>query len=453
MENDFNNQGNTYSYSYRQVETTRPVTTAPSGGQYNTPPVKTKKKSGFGVKILKCIVLALVFGLVAGSTFSGVVYVSNRLIGDGTIASNSIALGDSANTTESGVEDKSVAQNRVPTATMMSSVSDVSDIVQDVMPSIVAVTNSGVVQKNTWFGIYEQEYKSSGSGIIISQDSENIYIATNHHVVSGAKTLSVTFNDKAEAEGVIKGSDSSVDLAIIAVSLADIPSATRNNISVASIGESTTLKVGQPSIVIGNALGYGQSVTTGVISALSREVKLQNDDGTYMTNYLIQTDAAVNPGNSGGAMLNVAGEVIGIVSAKYSDTDVEGMGYAIPISEAFAILEQMISNDVVSSENSSYLGIAGLDVNSYNAKGNMPNGVLVTQVVPGSAAESIGIVKGDIITGLNGRTVTSMNSISNILKYLPAGTVVDITVAKEDNDYVEKTYEVTLTNRNNALTR
>lgn len=416
---------------------------------------KKKKKGGFGTKIIKCIVLALVFGLVAGCTFQGVIYVSNRLVGDSATISSSILPNPTVNqVSDSDVNDGVLSQTKHDDTTGSGSVvTDVSGIVKDIMPAVVAVTNKGIVERNTWFGTYQQEYTSCGSGIIISQDDENIYIATNHHVISGAKTLSVAFNDETEAEGTVKGSDSSMDLAIIAIPLSEISTATRNSISVAAIGESESLLVGQAAVVIGNALGYGQSVTTGVISALNREVKFKTEDGSIMSNYLIQTDAAVNPGNSGGALLNINGEVIGIVSAKYSDTDVEGMGYAIPISEAFTILEQMIEKDVVSAEETAYLGIAGLDITSSNAQGNMPKGVYVTQVVAGSAADMVGIEKGDIITEFNGRAVKSMDSLSNIMKYLSAGTTVEIKVAKEADNYKEVVYKVTLTNRNIALTR
>lgn len=414
--------------------------------------MEEKKKSRFWEKFISCIVLALVFGLVAGATFSGVVYLSREITGISAMAGNLFLKENTPEDVKLDEKDHSAAFDG-ETNKIVTQAFDVSGMVTDAMPAIVAVTNTGVYERNSWFGRYQQEYTSCGSGIIINQDEDNIYVATNYHVVSGAKNLSVTFMDGTEVEGVIKGSDSSVDLAIIALALKDIPASTKSVISVASIGDSESLMVGQPAIVIGNALGYGQSVTLGVVSALNREVEIEGNNGSVVTNYLIQTDAAVNPGNSGGAMLDVNGDVIGIVSAKYSSTDVEGMGYAIPISQAVSILEQMIKKDVVSSEETGYLGVAGLDITSANAQANMPKGVYVTQVVEGSAAEQIGIKKGDIITSFDGRKVTSMNSLSNIMKYIPAGSTVKITVAKESDNYKEATYEVTLTNRNITLTR
>ena len=293
---------------------------------------------------------------------------------------------------------------------------------------------------------YESE--SAGSGIIVSQDNDYLYIATNNHVVSGAESLTITFNDGSAAPATIKGTDSSLDLAVVAVALSDVEDSTMDAIKVATLGNSDQVQVGESSVVIGNALGYGQSVTTGVISALSREVQLEDESGNTVTSTLMQTDAAVNPGNSGGALLNMKGEVIGIVSAKYSDTKVEGMGYAIPISTAKDIIETIINQEVVSDDEASYFGISGVDVASDVSKQyDMPTGVYVTKVAANSAASKAGIQKGDIIVSFNGREVSSMDEISNVMQYLKAGTKVDVVVAQASNNYEEKTMEVTLTKK------
>jgi len=393
-------------------------------------------KGNFGNKLLKVVAIALVFGLVAGGTFSGVTYAVSKKTGVDLTAATAKTL-----TTNDSVDSTAVS-----TAT---TVSDVSDIVENVMPAIVAVTNISYTEYRSMFGqtkTYESE--SAGSGIIVSQDNDYLYIATNNHVVSGAESLTITFNDGSAAPATIKGTDSSVDLAVVAVALSDVEDSTMDAIKVATLGNSDQVQVGESSVVIGNALGYGQSVTTGVISALSREVQLEDESGNTVTSTLMQTDAAVNPGNSGGALLNMKGEVIGIVSAKYSDTKVEGMGYAIPISTAKDIIETIINQEVVPDDEASYFGISGVDVASDVSKQyDMPTGVYVTKVAANSAASKAGIQKGDIIVSFNGREVSSMDEISNVMQYLKAGTKVDVVVAQASNNYEEKTMEVTLTKK------
>ena len=420
-------------------------------------PKKVKKPTGFAGKLGRAAAIALVFGLVAGIAFQSVVLVSNKYItGNDTAATESTASSTASDSTTSDATSTSLnTSGTVATTTSTATtISDVSDIVDSVMPAIVQVTNVGVTEYQTFFGqTYEQESTSCGSGIIISQDSDYIYIATNNHVVSGAETLTITFVDDSYAEGQIKGTDSSCDLAVVAVALSDLSSDTISSIKVATIGDSDVASVGESCVVIGNALGYGQSVTTGVISAKDRQVEITDDDGNVITNSLIQTDAAVNPGNSGGALLNMNGEVIGIVSAKLSSDEVEGMGYAIPINYASSIIEQMIDSDVVSDLEASYIGIAGVDITSSMASQyNMPQGVYVSQVVSGSGAEAAGIQKGDIITSINGRTVTSMSTIQNILQYISAGTTIEVEVSTAESEYAETaTYEVTVTNKNSVM--
>ena len=270
--------------------------------------------------------------------------------------------------------------------------------------------------------------------------------------MSGAQTLTITFCDEEAVTGEIKGTDNSCDLAVIAVKISDIKTETMAKIKVASMGASDLLMVGQGCVVIGNALGYGQSVTSGVISAKDRVVELEGDDGEMVVNSLLQTDAAVNPGNSGGALLNMDGEVIGIVSAKYTNEAVEGMGYAIPIAYALGIIQQMINSEVVNDINASYFGIGGVDITSeLAAQYDLPRGVYVQQVMEGSGAAAAGIEQGDVITSFNGRTVTSMSTIQNVLQYLPAGTTIDVVVAKASDEYAETTYQVTLTHKNQKV--
>lgn len=402
---------------------------------------KPKKSSGFGAKLGRTAAIALVFGLVAGISFQSVVAVSNRFINK-----------DATQLTETKTETKSSSQkltsSSTATATSTTVSTDVSEIVDNVLPAIVQVTNAGLKEYRTFFGTMQQPTTSAGSGIIVSQDEDYIYIATNNHVVSGAETLTITFNDGEAVEGTIKGTDSSCDLAVVSVAIKDIKEDTLSEIKVATLGDSDSTVVGEAAIVIGNAMGYGTSVTNGIISAKDREVSITDDDGNVVTNSLLQTNAAVNPGNSGGALLNAKGEVIGIVSAKLAEESVEGMGYAIPISYAWNIIQQMVDNDVVSELEASYLGIAGRDITTeMSEQYNVPVGVYVAQVVAGSGAEEAGIETEDVITAFNGRKVTSVNTLNNIMKYLPAGSTVEVKVAKASKDYEEETVKVTLTHK------
>ena len=418
-------------------------------------PKKPKKShKGFGKAVAKFLAIAVAFGLVAGAAFAGGnYYASTKLEKE---VEEELAVSEATGVKKSeGVIDSTA----VSTAT---TVTDVSDIVDNVMPAIVQVTNMSIVEYRNWFGQhYATESESAGSGIIISQDSEYLYIVTNNHVVEGANTLTITFVDDSAVEAHLQGTDPNTDLAIVKVSLSDIDSATLKEIKVASIGSSDDLKVGSSAVVIGNALGYGQSVTTGVISALNREVSFQNNDGSTYSQTLIQTDAAVNPGNSGGALLNMNGEVVGIVSAKYSDTEVEGMGYAIPISTASTVIETLMSaqteeqvaeNNEESTEdltpsngNSAYLGIMGVDVDAVNAvQYHMPQGVYVARVISGTGADKAGLQKKDVITGLNGTQVKSMEELQQQLSSLSAGDTVEVTVARYADDYAEETIQVTL---------
>ena len=407
-----------------------------------------KDRSGFKWFLGKVAACAVVFGLIASLVFQGTNALGEKITGK-RISSNNVAQ----LSTGKGTLDST----KVSTAT---TVTDVSDIVKNVMPAIVQVTNMSVTEYQSFFGSVEKPSKSAGSGIIISQDSDYIFIATNNHVVSNSKSLSVTFSDDKVVSAEVVGTDAESDLAVIKVKVSDIDSSTINKIKVATLGSSDNLSVGESAIVIGNALGYGQSVTTGVISATNREVSMQSeDDGSTVTNKLIQTDAAVNPGNSGGALLNMTGEVVGIVSAKYSDTSVEGMGYAIPISSASSIIQKLMNGETIdhskdtesSTESTAYLGIYGFDVSSENAMNyDMPQGVYVSEAIKGQAADKAGIVKGDIITGIKGVSITSMSEMKQLISQQKVGDKIKITVAVRSNDYAEKTFEVTLGDSKNA---
>lgn len=406
---------------------------------------REKKPGGFGVKLAKCAALALVFGLVAGTAFEGVRLVSNNLFGETEVAATAEGSILTQSDENARVESTSTSSTYVAT--------DVSDIVEESMPSIVAITNVSETEYRSFWGGRTQTYESTsaGSGIIVSQDDSNLYIVTNNHVVDGATSLTVTFSDNSTVSAAVKGTDPSTDLAVIMVTLDSIEDETMDHIKIATLGNSDELKVGEASIAIGNALGYGQSVTTGCISALNREVSVSDStSGTNYTAELIQTDAAINPGNSGGALLNASGEVIGINSVKYADTDVEGIGYAIPISTAMPIIEDLITKEKVDESDSAFLGIAGVDVTAdVSATYNMPEGVYVAQVTAGSAAEKAGIKKGDIITTFDGKEVSTMEELSTRLQYYKAGTTVDLTIKRaSEGEYVEQTISVTLGKKN-----
>ena len=399
---------------------------------------KERKPGGFGTKLVKCAALALVFGLVAGGTMVGVQYAATPLLSTSSTANaenQQNASDEKNNITTTAVSNTYVAV-------------DVSDIVDEVMPSIVAITNiSETEYRSFWGGSQTYESTSAGSGIIVDRDDEYLYIATNNHVIDGAKTLTVTFINDATVSAEVKGTDPSIDLAVVKVALNSIESSTMETIKIATLGNSDELRVGEASIAIGNALGYGQSVTMGVISALDRVVTVSDSSSnTGYTAELIQTDAAINPGNSGGALLNSRGEVVGINSVKYADTDVEGIGYAIPMSTAAPVIEELITKEKVDESNSSYLGIAGVDVtNDVASTYNMPTGVYVAQVLENTAAAKYGIIPGDIITKFDGKEITSMDSLTSTLQYYAAGTTVEVTVMRANNgQYEEKIIEVVL---------
>lgn len=331
------------------------------------------------------------------------------------------------------------------------SYSNVADVAEAVMPAIVSITNSSVQEVNDWFSrrSYQYESESAGSGIIVGSNETELLICTNNHVVEGANTLTVTFIDEESYEAKIKGTSADDDLAVIAVALDDISKETKEQIMIAQTGDSDEMRVGEQVVAIGNALGYGQSVTTGIISAKDRMIQVQEGMDVYTYENLIQTDAAINPGNSGGALLNMNGEVIGINSAKASSSGVEGMGYSIPISKAMPILEKLMSRETrskVDESEASYIGITGEGVSSEATQlYGIPAGIYLISVGEGSPAEEAGLQESDIITEFDGISVTSMSDLRELLLYYAAGETVEMTVQSNENGaYTEKTVEITL---------
>ena len=392
-------------------------------------PRTSKPKKGYMKKVALVVGAAVLFGAVGGVTMQGTSYLTGKLLGKNT---------------KSTVGTTKTVSNAKLTTSTSTVTSDVSDIVENTLPSIVSITNMSVQEVQNFFGgISQQESESAGSGIIISQNDSELLVVTNNHVVEGSDTLTVTFNDGNSVEAQIKGTDSARDLAVVAVPLDKISDDTMNAIKVATLGDSDSLKVGEPAIAIGNALGYGQSVTTGIVSATGRTI--DGFDGEY-----IQTDAAINPGNSGGALLNANGEVIGINSAKINSSAVEGMGFAIPISDASDVIQNLMNKETrskVSDEERGYLGIKGYDVSEEGAQMyNMPTGVYVKEVMSGGGAEKAGLTKGSIITGFEGSSISSMSSLQEQLQYYKAGEEVTLTVQISDKngEYTEKDIKVTL---------
>ena len=401
-----------------------------NGMNEETPKPKKNRKVP---KPVKLVCAGVAFGLVASVTFQTGNYVGTKVFG--TTTTN----GKTAKTAQT------VDGAKLTTSSSSTGTSDVATIAKNAMPSIVSITNMSVQEVQSFFGgTQQQESTSVGSGIIIGQTDSELLILTNNHVVEGNEKLTVSFVDNESVEANVNGTDSTKDLAVVAVKISDVKDSTMDEIAVATMGDSSKLEVGEQVVAIGNALGYGQSVTSGIVSATERTL-----DG-YEGGTLIQTDAAINPGNSGGALLNSNGEVIGINTAKVATDSVEGMGYAIPISDASDTIQNLMNQETktkVSEAEQGYLGIQGVDVSDESAKMyNMPTGVYISDVVKNGGAQQAGLTKGSVITGLEGTTISDMNSLKEQLQYYRVGDKVKVTVQVPGNngEYTEKTVEVTL---------
>lgn len=445
-------------YQFHEEQGTVLKPSGPSGHRRN--------QNSFQKKAGATIALAVIFGLVAAVVFQAANFAADRFLNTDK-SSVQIKTTDSVDLQETASDDS--------TADKVLSDSEngtVAAVAQASMPSVVAITTVSVQEIPSFFGYSSHQYKSAstGSGIIVGDNDDELLIATNNHVVDGATTLSVCFigDDVANAEtetvnagdngdlnvedavsAKIKGTDADNDLAVVAVKKSDIPEDTLNQIKIAQIGSSDDLAVGQQVVAIGNALGYGQSVTSGWISALNRTIS--TDDGTNSTG-LIQTDAAINPGNSGGALLNMKGELIGINSAKYADSAVEGMGYAIPISKAKPILEELMNRETREKVDSSKKGYLGVSLASLTTEAiemyNMPTGAFVRNVEDDSPAQEAGICKGDIIVKFDGQKVSDGDDLLDKLQYYKSGEKIEAVIARATNgEYEENTVELTLGTR------
>ncbi len=409
-----------------------------------------KKESSFLKKLAVTAACAAVFGIIASACFIGVNYVYHENYG---VKKESMANGsevikkttDSENNTAKE-EQKNIPQTQIPT---QPGVTDVSSIVEQMMPAVVAITST--TKGTAYYDLFGQYYAgrdttSAGTGFIVGKNEKELLIATNNHVISKAKTISVQFFDGEIYEASEKGSDAANDLAVAAVKMADIKKSTIEKIRVADLGDSDKAKVGEMVVAIGNALGYGQSVTVGYISAKDREITEESEDGSAGNKIkAIQTDAAINPGNSGGALINMQGQVIGINSAKIASSQVEGVGYAIPISVATPIIDDLMNREILKDSEKGYLGISGTTVSEAATVYNVPLGVYVKEVSKGGAADLAGIKENDIITAVNNMQVTTMESLRDKVNSYRIGTEVKITYQRSfDGEYKEKTVTVKL---------
>ncbi len=429
------NYGNSYSNSYGSNYSNN------YSGSYNNYGKKPeKKKSSFAVKAVTFAVCGTLFGVCAGAGFYAINLLNRNLIGNQEITVQS---------SNEVVEESEISVPKLTTPTETKVITaDVTEVVDEVMPAMVSIVNK-YLEKGSFFGqTFTQEAQSSGSGIIIAQDEKELLIATNYHVIADTETLEVTFINGSTAQAQVKGKDSSMDLAVIAIPLESIDAETKQAITVAKMGSSDNLKLGEQVIAIGNALGYGQSVTGGWVSALNREVDME--DGS--TGTFIQTDAAINGGNSGGALLNMNGEVVGINSSKISGYGVEGMGYAIPISAAEPIISDLMTKETrekVEDGNVGYMGISPQTVTAeLSTYYGFPAGIFVGEVEKGSPAEQAGILRGDIITNFDGDKISDYEDLQAALQYFAPGDVADIIVMRQMNgEYIAVELEITLGKR------
>lgn len=437
------------------------------GGNHGNVSGKPEKghKGGTGKKIVVAICCGLFFGIFAGLGFQAVDTASDFLR-TGSGSQNAAKEEEKGQSAEDSLNEATVLshenlseeeinaiQELVSRQVARTTVTDVTEVVKEVMPAVVSVNNR-YIERMSFFGQeFSQEAGGSGSGIIVGKNDTELLVVTNYHVVESAEELTVQFTDGSQSPAQTKGIDPDKDLAVIAVQISDMESGTMDKIAIAKLGSSEDLTVGEPVVAIGNALGYGQSVTAGVVSALDRVIgdgSAQNTQyGDAEINTFIQTDAAINPGNSGGALINSKGEVVGINSSKIGAYAVEGMGYAIPISDAEPIIEDLMTKQTrikVAEADRGYLGITGADVNQESANlYGLPLGVYVSNVAEGTGADKAGLVRGDIITAINGEEVNSMAELKEELAYYQAGTTVELTIMQgSPTGYQAKTVEITL---------
>lgn len=413
---------------------------------------REKRKGHFLKKVLTSVFTGIMFGVFAAGAFLLVIkYAEYKEIvnfNKGSLLEQTVSPSGNSSENERKKPDFSISETSLLTEVAPNTMyiqTDVTEVVENVMPSIVSVTNTYTYN----YYYYNTDVDAKGSGIIIGQNDEELLIVTNYHVIKNNNSLSVTFCDNTSAEALVKGTDSNMDLAVIAVKFDDIDEDTQELIKIATIGDSDSLKVGENVIAIGNALGYGQSVTTGVVSAKNREMDM-NKDGNVST--FIQTDAAINGGNSGGALLNLAGEVIGINSNKIGGSAVEGMGYAIPISSAKPIIEELMlkeTREAVPENEQGCLGITGVTLTSSEASYyGCPEGVYVVTVISGSAASRAGIERGDLIYNFDGENITSMEQLQRLMKYYRKGDEIEVKIYKyEGDEYVSESVTVILGDR------
>ena len=435
---------------------------------HQTPPPPTVKKEslGAGKKIILAICMGLFFGIFGGIGFQAVTTASdfifdniNYMVPQDKAAPAAIEVMGEATSINSEEPLPSIKTSGLldSTGSITAVVTDVTAVVERVMPSVVSVSNIYSESNNIFGRDYYYDNESSGSGIIVGENETEILIVTNYHVVQDANSLSIQFVDGSVSEALVKGSQPNMDLAVVAVKLEDLSRETIESIAIATLGDSDILKVGEPSIAIGNAMGYGQSVTTGVISALDRETSYFTGYGS--TSYqiegnFIQTDAAINPGNSGGALLNIKGEVIGINSSKIGGTTIEGMGYAIPISAAKPIIAELMLYEtkvMVAQEEQGFIGITGITVgDEISEPYGIPKGVHITIVYEDTPAQKYGLKEGDIITHFDGIAITSWEELHRRLAYYRAGEEISITFNRGDatRGYVEMEIDLILAGRN-----
>lgn len=444
-------QGN---YQYGSTFSNNDYGAAPGGGRQGKKHKEKKPRKPMNPlmkKVIAVVVCGVFFGVCAGVSFLAVNSLGNDKQPKEITQATADGAENAQDTQESGAANDSGIKSTVTQGTSSAVVTDVTKVVEATMPSIVSITNQMIISGTDFWGQnMEQEQEAAGSGIIIGENDKELLVVTNYHVVADSTKLSVKFIDDEVVEAQIKGTSPSMDLAVIAVKLEDINSSTKGSIAIATMGDSDTLKVGEPVIAIGNALGYGQSVTTGVVSVLNRTLEV-SETGT--SNALIQTDAAINPGNSGGALLDIKGQVIGINSNKIGGSTIEGMGYAIPISSAKPIIEELMNRETkekVDESNRGFLGISCINVTKAMGEAyGMPEGIYVAQVYPATGADNAGLVKGDIITGFAGATVTTQDDLTNSMQYYAVGDTVELTIMRGNptEGYQEQKVNVTLTSQ------